>query len=121
MTDQSESTRRASQTPGDLAVGQPSPEERIWLVVAAVPRGQVATYGQIARLAGMPRHARLVGRTLSRLPAGSRLPWHRVLNAGLRVAHRGDDGAMLEQRRRLEREGVSFVGARAAREHLWQN
>ncbi|MFU8816698.1 MAG: MGMT family protein [Pseudomonadales bacterium] len=102
--------------------GQPlTPAERIWLVVNAIPPGCVTTYGQVAQLAGMPRHARLVGHTLSRLPAGSRLPWHRVLNAGLRVASRGDDGAMLEQRRRLEREGVSFVGARVAREHLWQN
>ena len=86
-----------------------------------MPRGRVATYGQIARLAGMPRHARLVGRTLSRLPDGSRLPWHRVLNAGLRNSRRGDDRAVTRQRQRLEREGVSFVGARVAREHLWQS
>ncbi len=87
--------------------------------MAAIPRGRVATYGQIARLAGMPSHARYVGRTLSRLPAGSRLPWHRVLNASLRISLR-DDRAMREQRRRLEREGVTFVGPRVARVHLWQ-
>jgi methylated-DNA-protein-cysteine methyltransferase related protein len=68
----------------------------------------------------MPRHARLVGHALARLPVDTRLPWHRVLNAGLRIAIRNDDGAMSEQRRRLEGEGVGFVGARVAREHLWQ-
>lgn len=110
-------SRSASQSapPGDPL----SPEERIWQVVAAIPRGCVTTYGQIAHLAGMPRHARLVGRTLSNLPGGSRLPWHRVVNASLRISDRGDDRAMLEQRRRLEREGVTFVGVRIARDHLW--
>jgi methylated-DNA-protein-cysteine methyltransferase-like protein len=117
---QSGISRRSSQTTAPH--GEPlTPEERIWQVVAAIPRGQVATYGQIAELAGMPRHARLVGRTLSNLPNGSRLPWHRVVNAGLRIAQRGDDRAMHEQRRRLEREGVSFVGMRIPRDHLWQS
>jgi methylated-DNA-protein-cysteine methyltransferase related protein len=67
----------------------------------------------------MPRHARLVGRTLANLPNGSRLPWHRVVNASLRISERGDDRAMLQQRRRLEREGVVFIGPRVARAHLW--
>ncbi|HEX7036186.1 MAG TPA: MGMT family protein [Pseudomonadales bacterium] len=98
-----------------------TPEERIWQVVAAIPRGRVATYGQIADLAGMPRHARLVGRTLSNLPKGTRLPWHRVVNAALSISKRGDDRAMREQRRRLEREGVTFVGARIARAHRWES
>lgn len=98
-----------------------TPEERIWQVVAAIPRGRVATYGQIADLAGMPRHARLVGRTLSNLPRGSRLPWHRVVNAGLRISERGDDRAMHQQRRLLEREGVTFVGERIARDHRWND
>jgi len=69
----------------------------------------------------MPRHARLVGRTLSNLPPGSRLPWHRVVNAAFTISARGDDRAMNEQRRRLEREGISFVGARIARAHRWEN
>ncbi len=117
-TAQSEISRATSQTGN----GEPfTPQERIWQVVAAIPRGRVATYGQVATLAGMPRHARLVGRTLSNLPAGSRLPWHRVVNAGLRISERGDDRAMAEQRRRLEREGVDFVGARIARAHRWES
>ncbi len=90
-------------------------------MVAAIPRGRVATYGEVAELAGMPRHARLVGRTLANLPTGSRLPWHRVVNASLRISERGDDRAMSEQRRRLEREGVTFVGPRVARAHRWNH
>lgn len=115
---QSERSRKTSQTgPGDPL----SPQERIWQVVAAIPRGRVATYGQVAALAGMPRHARLVGRTLAHLPAGSRLPWHRVVNAALAISPRGDDRAMAAQRRRLEREGVTFVGTRIARNHHWDD
>jgi methylated-DNA-protein-cysteine methyltransferase-like protein len=116
---QSARSRAASQTTD--AAGALRPEERIWQVVAAIPRGRVATYGQVADLAGMPRHARLVGRTLSNLPPGSRLPWHRVVNAAFTISARGDDRAMTEQRRRLEREGISFVGARIARAHRWEN
>lgn len=115
---QSESSRAPSQT--DPAEG-PTPEERIWQVVAAIPRGHIATYGQVARLAGMPSHARYVGRTLSRLPPGSRLPWHRVVNASRRISPRGDPDAQMEQRRRLEREGVTFVGTLIARAHLWDH
>ncbi len=98
-----------------------TPEERIWQVVAAIPRGRVATYGQVASLAGMPRHARLVGRTLANLPSGTRLPWHRVVNAALRLSARADDRAVHEQRQRLEREGVTFVGPRVARVHRWEH
>jgi methylated-DNA-protein-cysteine methyltransferase-like protein len=89
------------------------PADRIRLVVAAIPAGAVATYGQVAEAAGLPRRARLVGRVLSRLPAGSRLPWHRVVAAGGRVAERGDGGlGAREQRARLRTEGVRFRGER---------
>lgn len=96
----------------------PTPEERIWWVVGRIPRGSITTYGTVARLAGMPRHARLVGRTLARLPADSRLPWHRVVNASRQLAPR-DPVAVAEQRRRLEAEGVGFIADRVASEHLW--
>lgn len=98
---------------------QASPAERIWQVVALIPVGKVATYGQIAGLAGMPRHARLVGRTLRELPAASRLPWHRVVNASLRISLRKGSGGHVEQRRRLEAEGVEFVGERIPRTFRW--
>lgn len=99
---------------------QAEPAERIWQVVALIPRGRVATYGQIAALAGMPRHARLVGRTLSNLPDGTRLPWHRVVNASLKISIRPGSGGHLRQRKRLEAEGVTFVGERIPKQFRWE-
>ena len=99
---------------------QQTPEERVWQVVAMIPPGKVATYGQVAALAGMPSHARFVGRTLANLPRGTRLPWHRVVNAGLRISMREDSGGHITQRQRLERESVEFIGQRVARSCHWQ-
>jgi methylated-DNA-protein-cysteine methyltransferase related protein len=82
---------------------------RIYAVVSRIQRGRVATYGQVARLAGLPNQARLVGYALSDLPDHSRLPWHRVINAKGAISLRSDDGpASIVQRIRLEREGVAF-------------
>ena len=84
---------------------------KIYAVVARIPKGRVATYGQIAVLAGLPRRARLVGHALNRLPADSDVPWHRVVNAAgkisLRAAALGHDELQLHL---LRREGVRFVG-----------
>lgn len=99
---------------------QPEPQERIWQVVAMIPAGRVASYGQVAALAGMPRHARLVGRTLRELPSGSRLPWHRVVNASLKISQRRGSGGHREQRRRLLEEGVEFVGERIPKAYRWE-
>jgi len=83
--------------------------ERIYTVIRRIPKGRVATYGQIADLAGMPGHARQVGYALYALPEQSTVPWHRVVNAQGRlslgrVIPEGD----VEQRIRLEIEGVVF-------------
>ena len=81
----------------------------IYAVVARIPEGSVATYGQVARLAGLPGRARLVGYALGALPDRSSIPWHRVVNAQGRVSPRsGGSDADLEQRLRLEHEGVRF-------------
>jgi methylated-DNA-protein-cysteine methyltransferase-like protein len=86
-----------------------SARERIWQVVAAIPPGKVASYGQIARLAGLGRGARQVGHTLRQLPNGSTLPWHRVINSQGKISlPTGSAGATL-QRERLEAEGVEFT------------
>ena len=83
--------------------------ERIYAVVRRIPRGRVATYGQVAALAGLPRHARLVGYALHALPTGSALPWHRVINAqGMISLRRSGPGGDVLQRVRLEEEGVEF-------------
>ena len=79
--------------------------QRILATVDAIPRGRVATYGDVAREAGLGRRARFVGRTLRELPARTRLPWHRVVRAGGELAPR--EGAA-EQRRRLRAEAVAF-------------
>jgi methylated-DNA-protein-cysteine methyltransferase related protein len=81
---------------------------RIYAVVRRIPRGRVATYGQVAELAGLGGHARQVGYALHALPAGTALPWHRVLNAAGKVSLRAVPGAELTQRQLLEREGVGF-------------
>jgi len=81
---------------------------RLLQVVRAIPRGRVATYGQVAALAGLPRHARHVGYALHALPEGTALPWHRVVGAGGAIRLRRVDGAWT-QRLRLEQEGVAFT------------
>jgi len=78
--------------------------QRIRAMVDSIPPGRVATYGQVAREAGLPRRARLVGRTLAELPADSRLPWFRVINARGTISPRG--GGERRQRNLLRAEGV---------------
>lgn len=80
--------------------------QRIHAVVARIPRGRVATYGQIARIARLPGQARLVGYALHALPIGSRLPWQRVVNARGAISVGGESG--VRQRKLLETEGVRF-------------
>ena len=83
---------------------------RIYAVVRRVPRGRVATYGQVATLARLPRHARLVGYALNVLPPGSDVPWHRVVNAQGRVSPRANAlGYEDLQARLLKREGVRMT------------
>jgi methylated-DNA-protein-cysteine methyltransferase-like protein len=96
---------------------------RIWEVVAAIPAGCVATYGQVAALAGLPRHARLAGYALQELPDGSEVPWHRVINAQGRVSERADLGQGAGfQRHLLEEEGVVFdlSGRVDLRRYRWE-
>ena len=85
--------------------------ELVWATVKRIPRGRVATYGQVATLAGMPRHARQTGYALAATPANLKIPWHRVINAqgriSLRLKH-WDSGNDDLQRILLEAEGVLF-------------
>ena len=82
--------------------------ERIYAVVDRIPRGRVATYGQIAQMAGMPGHPRQIGYALNALASGSRVPWHRVINAGGKVSQRAEPLYEEIQRRLLEDEGIEF-------------
>lgn len=81
---------------------------QVYSVISRIPRGRVATYGQIARLAGLPGQARLVGYALSALPNWSRVPWQRVVNAKGLISQRTGGGHDVTQRITLEREGVRF-------------
>ena len=78
----------------------------IYAVVKRIPPGRVATYGQVASLAGLPGHARQVGYALHALPEHSTVPWHRVVNAKGGISPRAMPGAELVQQQLLVREGV---------------
>jgi len=82
--------------------------DQIYAAVQAIPRGRVATYGQVAEAAGLPGRARLVGRALRELPDDSGIPWQRVVNARGEISGRGDPRGEREQRLRLEDEGIAF-------------
>jgi len=81
--------------------------ELIWSVVAEIPPGRVASYGQVGEAAGLPGRARLVGRAMRELPEGSAVPWYRVMGAGGRLSLTGEAGRL--QRLLLEEEGVCFT------------
>lgn len=86
--------------------------QRIYAVVRRIPPGRVATYGQVASLAGIPGHARQVGYALHALPERSTVPWHRVVNAHGRISLRSIPGAELVQQQLLAREGVRLDALR---------
>lgn len=95
--------------------------QAVWTVVGGIPQGRVTSYGQVAALAGYPRRARLVGRTLAALPPDTRLPWHRVLRADGRIAFPCGSEAHAEQVTRLREEGVCVSNGRVdLRRHHWR-
>ena len=96
---------------------------KIYAVVSRIPRGRVATYGQVAVLAGLQGRARLVGYALNALCDGSGVPWHRVINSRGQISERSDGGpASRLQRLRLERERVPLdsVGRVALERFRWR-
>ncbi len=95
---------------------------RIYAVVRKIPRGRLATYGQVASLAGLPGQARQVGYAPHALEPDTRVPWQRVINARGRVSPRAAPGFDGIQTQFLEREGVRFdLAGRVDLEHYrWQ-
>ena len=87
-----------------------TPQAAIYQVLRQIPAGKVLTYGELAKLAGLGRAARLVGTTLRKLPDGSSLPWHRVINAQGKISLPTHHPSHHLQRKRLEDEGVRFMG-----------
>ena len=86
--------------------------EAIWGAVRAIPRGEVATYGSVAASAGLPGRARLVGHALKVAPRALKLPWHRVVGAGGRIAFPRDSRHYQLQWQRLAAEGVVVLRGR---------
>jgi methylated-DNA-protein-cysteine methyltransferase-like protein len=89
--------------------------EEIWNVIAAIPRGQVFTYGDVARMAGLPGHARQVASALRHMPQELHLPWHRVLGAGGKIVFPRDSKSFREQARRLREDGVPVKDGKVPR------
>lgn len=90
--------------------------EQIYTIVAQIPEGRVTTYGRVAKMTegATPR---MVGSAMGHLPAGHGLPWHRVINASLRVT---EHGGAVRQREKLRAEGVAFdARGRINPELLW--
>jgi methylated-DNA-protein-cysteine methyltransferase-like protein len=96
--------------------------QAIYRTVRAIPRGRVATYGQVASLAGIPGHARQVGYALHALPEGAGVPWHRVVNFRGRVSLGEECAGGAIQRALLESEGVRFSpdGALPLARYQWR-
>ena len=95
--------------------------EQVRNLVERVPRGQVVTYGQVARMLGRPGAARMVGWALHRTPEGRDIPWQRVINAQGGLSPRGLGFEVEVQRRLLELEGVKFDdrGRLDLERHAW--
>jgi len=107
---------------GSAARPRAASYERIYAVVKRIPPGRVATYGQIAALAGRAGQPRQVGYALHALPEGRPIPWHRVINAKGTISQRGERWVEKVQRALLEREGVAFdaKGRIDLRRHRWR-
>lgn len=106
--------------PSDLDAAQ-ARRAALYMTLSQVPAGKVVSYGQLAEMAGLGRAARWVGRTLSQLPEGSSLPWHRVIGAGGRISLAVGTASGDEQRARLRAEGILMTNNRIdIRRHGWR-
>ncbi len=95
--------------------------QRVWSVVEAIPEGCVASYGQVAKLAGFSGGPRRVGGAMAKAPERGALPWHRVLKADGKIALPAGSDSRQEQIRRLGDEGVTVLDGRVdMRQFQWQ-
>jgi len=86
--------------------------KRIWQTVAVIPKGKVASYGQIADLAGLPGRARLVGKALGLAPKEMKLPWYRVLRSNGQLAFKVGTSSAEKQKGLLQQEEVVVLNNR---------
>ncbi|HSD71042.1 MAG TPA: MGMT family protein [Woeseiaceae bacterium] len=95
--------------------------ERIWQTIGDIPQGKVASYGQVAAIAGIPRGARQTAYALRVLPRGHALPWYRVITSSGRIAFKPGSRPFREQVKRLKMEGITVKGGRVdMRIFRWQ-
>jgi methylated-DNA-protein-cysteine methyltransferase-like protein len=95
--------------------------EHIWQTVLAIPPGKVASYGQIADLAGLPGRARLVGRCMAYAPKELQVPWYRVLRSNGQLAFKAGSASSQKQTGLLQEEGVAVIKNRVhMAEYQWQ-
>jgi methylated-DNA-protein-cysteine methyltransferase-like protein len=80
--------------------------------LSAIPKGRVITYGDLARMAGYPNHARFVGSVLKHLPKDTELPWHRVINGQGKISFPEGSDAFKEQKKRLEKDGIALLNGK---------
>lgn len=98
-----------------------SKEDKIYTVMANIPFGCVASYGQVAAMAGLASNARLVGRLLKLMPNDSTIPWHRVVNSQGKISFPIGSNKYQEQRQKLLLEGIAFKNERVnMRVYQWQ-
>lgn len=96
-------------------------KQKIWQIVHAIPKGKVASYGQVANMAELPGYARYVGHVMKSLPVDSQLPWHRVVNSRGQLSFPRDSREYRLQKSRLEAEGIVFVNGRFSLEkYAWR-
>jgi len=94
--------------------------EKIWLMVKRIPKGSVSTYGDIARFAGYPGCARMVGAALRAAPVSLSLPWYRVINAQGKISFPAKEEKSLMQKELLEAEGVVFLSGKVSlKQYAW--
>jgi methylated-DNA-protein-cysteine methyltransferase-like protein len=93
-----------------MAYSQSKFDTAIWKVVSSISRGRVMGYGEVARAAGYPRHARMVSKAMSRSPEP--LPWYRIVRSDRTLAFEVGSEAYKKQRGLLEEEGVQFINGK---------
>ena len=85
-------------------------KSQVFLILNEVPKGECIAYGELAKMAGFPGHARQVGFLMKKLPKDTKLPWHRVVNSQRKISFAENTDAYLRQRNKLENEGWIVVG-----------
>ncbi len=89
-------------------------KSQVFLILNSVPHGECIAYGELAKLAGFPNHARQVGAMMKNLPKDTKLPWHRVVNSQRKISFPENTDGYLRQREKLEQEGWVIIGTKLA-------